>query len=240
MELAEPAHSNLDVHFRIGRIPGRVHWSFWLFTTLLGVVDPHASVVSVSLWIAAVFISIVIHELGHALAARAYGMAPRIVLYGMGGLAVFRPVRKSWVSRVLIAAAGPGAGFLLAGLVVALGVALGYSVRLDPLNFRVGDGTLIDGRMGLFVRDLLFVNVFWGILNLLPIQPLDGGDITAAILARRNPSTALERSFQISMYMSLAVMAAMLVAFQSVFMTVMFAALAYSSYNTLTQIRSRY
>ena len=140
MELAEPAHSNLDVHFRIGRIPGRVHWSFWLFTTLLGVVDPHASVVSVSLWIAAVFISIVVHELGHALAARAYGMAPRIVLYGMGGLAVFRPVRKSWISRVLIAAAGPGAGFLLAGLVVALGVALGYSVRLDPLNFRVGDG----------------------------------------------------------------------------------------------------
>ena len=160
-----------------------MHWSFWLFTTLLGVVDP-ASVVSVSLWIAAVFISIVVHELGPALAARAYGMALGSSLrHGRAGRI---STGAQELGLVLIAAAGPGPGFLLAGLVVALGVALGYSVRLDPLNFRVGDGTLIDGRMGLFVRDLLFVNVFWGILNLLPIQPLDEGDITAAILARRN------------------------------------------------------
>ncbi len=240
MELAEPAHSKLDVHFRIGRIPGRVHWSFWLFAALLGIVNPHASLVTVSLWIAAVFTSIVAHELGHALAAQAYGMAPRIVLYGMGGVAVYRPVRKSWISRVVIAAAGPGAGFLLAGLIVVCGVAMGYAVRLDPFDFRVGSGTLIDGRMGLFVRDMLFVNVFWGLLNLLPIQPLDGGNITATILARTNPQRALERSFQISMYVSLAVMATMLVIFNSVFMTVMFAALAYSSYNTLTQIKGSY
>lgn len=240
MELAEPAHSKLDVHFRVGRIPGRVHWSFWLFATLLGIVNANASLVTVSLWIAAVFTSIVAHELGHALAAQAYGMAPRIVLYGMGGVAVYRPVRKSWTSRVLIAAAGPGAGFLLAGLIVVGGVAMGYAVRLDPFNFRVGSGTLIDGRLGLFVRDMLFVNVFWGLLNLLPIQPLDGGNITAAILARTNPQRALERSFQISMYVSLGVMAVMLIIFNSIFMTVMFAALAYSSYNTLTQIKGSY
>ncbi len=217
-----------------------MHWSFWLFATLLGIVNANASLVTVSLWIAAVFTSIVAHELGHALAAQAYGMAPRIVLYGMGGVAVYRPVRKSWTSRVLIAAAGPGAGFLLAGLIVVCGVAMGYAVRLDPFNFRVGSGTLIDGRLGLFVRDMLFVNVFWGLLNLLPIQPLDGGNITAAILARTNPQRALERSFQISMYVSLGVMALMLVVFNSIFMTVMFAALAYSSYNTLTQIKGSY
>lgn len=239
MELAEPAHSNLDVHFRVGRIPGRVHWSFWVFTAILGIVDPNASLVTVSLWIAAVFVSILVHELGHAFAAKAYGMAPRIVLYGMGGVAVYRPVRQSWISRVLIAAAGPGAGFMLAGLIVLLGVSMGYAVRLDPLGFRVGDGTLIDGRMGLFIRDLLFVNVFWGLLNLLPIQPLDGGNITATLLARFNPKNALERSFQISMYVSLVVTIVMLVIFKSVFMTVMFAALAYSSYNTLLQVRGR-
>ena len=86
MELAEPAHSKLDVHFRIGRIPGRVHWSFWLFAALLGIVNPHASLVTVSLWIAAVFTSIVAHELGHALAAQAYGMATLMKVLGrMGG-----------------------------------------------------------------------------------------------------------------------------------------------------------
>ncbi len=87
MILAEPPPGQGDIHFRIFGIPVRVHPFFWLIAVLL-VIRGDPKPAQVLIWVAAMFVSILIHELGHAWLQRRYGGRPRIVLYGMGGLAI--------------------------------------------------------------------------------------------------------------------------------------------------------
>jgi Zn-dependent protease len=237
MVLAEPAPTRFDVHFSIRGIPVRIHPMFWVITILLGAVGPQATVIGVVLWVVAVLASILVHELGHALVARAHGWPPHIVLYGMGGLAAYQPTRHGYLSRVLIAAAGPGAGFLFGGLVLVGVLLSGHAATLPGLPIEIGHGPPIAGRLGLFVQFLLFVNVFWGLINLAPIQPLDGGAITTAIVQRFRPRGALALSLQISIGASAVLAALGLLLYQSVFMTVMFAMLGFSSWQLLQQLR---
>ena len=87
---------------------------------------------SVLTWIVAVFLSILVHELGHALVMRAYGFRPWITLYGLGGLAsydqghAFRSKGSGPLGQILICLAGPAAGFLLAAVLVLGLVLAGY------------------------------------------------------------------------------------------------------------------
>lgn len=237
MELAEPPSSKFDIHFSIGRIPARIHPLFWGVTLLFGVLMPNPTGVTVALWVAAVLVAITVHELGHALAAKAYGWSPRIVLYGMGGLAIYRPGHQSWLSRAIIAFAGPGSGFLLAGLIIGSVLVSGHSVNLAPLPLSIGDGPALGGRLGMFVTFSMFVNVFWGLLNLAPVQPLDGGAILSAILGKVRPRDSLALSFQVSMFVAGGLALLFLVLFNSLFMTVMFAALAYNNWHNWQQMR---
>ena len=92
---------------------------FWIVGLILGFVgsrDP----VAASLWMLAMLVSILVHELGHALAAKAYGWPPRITLYGMGGLAHYTPTNRKRAPRALISFAGPGAGFLKGGIILGV------------------------------------------------------------------------------------------------------------------------
>ncbi|NOZ40262.1 MAG: hypothetical protein GXP24_08560 [Planctomycetes bacterium] len=84
--LAEPPPTQADVHFRVLGIPVRVHPFFWIITLIIGMRGDSAPPAEVLSWIVAVFVSILIHELGHALVQRRFGGQPRIVLHGMGGL----------------------------------------------------------------------------------------------------------------------------------------------------------
>jgi hypothetical protein len=153
--IAEPQTTNYDVHFRIGKIPVRVHPLFWVITLVFGALNvqymPINLFLGMALWTAAVSISILVHELGHALVAKAHGWPPRIVLYGMGGLAVYSPGRQTRKSRILIDAAGPAAGFVLGGLVLLAVVLSGHSVSL--LGLEIGSGPNFAG-MGRAVRQL--------------------------------------------------------------------------------------
>lgn len=237
MELVEPPSSQYDVHFSIGRIPARIHPMFWAVTLLFGLFIPGATAITVALWVAAVTLGIVVHEFGHALAAKAHGWSPRIVLYNMGGLAIYRPGQQSWISRVIIAAAGPGSGFLLAGLMIGAVLVSGHSIDLNPLPITIGDGPRLGGRLEVFMVFSMFVNVFWGLINLAPIQPLDGGTILASVLRRFRPRDALQLSFQISMFAAGALALLMLVVFRSAFIAVMFAVLAYTNWANWQQLR---
>ena len=87
--LAEPPPSQYDLHFSLFGFPVRVHPMFWLVTLMLGYQSGDAA--AVLTWIVAVFLSILVHELGHALVMRAYGLRPWIVLHGMGGLTGYEP-----------------------------------------------------------------------------------------------------------------------------------------------------
>lgn len=121
----------------------------------------------IGIWLVVVFVSVLAHELGHALVGKAFGLVPQIDLHGMGGTtswtggAELGPAR-----RVAISLAGPFAGFLLAALVFAF-------VLASPPPDRFGQFA---------ARQLMVVNVVWGVFNLLPLLPLDGGNVLKTTL----------------------------------------------------------
>jgi stage IV sporulation protein FB len=144
--------------------PTRIQASFLVVAALLGLY-PGATVRSVITWTVIVAASVTWHELGHAFAARRLGAAPTIDLYSFGGLTHWSPAHDAsrW-EMISVAAAGPGAGLLL-----ALPVAL----------YAWSSGGFDDNHITFF---LLWVNVGWGLVNLLPVLPLDGGHILAQLL----------------------------------------------------------
>ncbi|MEE9386903.1 MAG: site-2 protease family protein [Nannocystaceae bacterium] len=236
----EPTASKYDLHFSVGRIPIRIHPMFWLITGMLGIVGGNPTVFTVVLWIAAVLVSLLVHELGHALVAKAHGWPPSITLYGMGGVASYRPTRATPNSQILIAAAGPGAGFVLGGLLIAGVLATGHSIDLPGLFIHLGSGPSLlasPGRLEIFVNYLLFVNIFWGLINLAPIQPLDGGTIASALFSRYTPRTALQRSLQLGVGTCVALGIVGLVLWGSPFIVLMFGMLGYNNWQMLQRAR---
>ncbi|MBL9123796.1 MAG: M50 family metallopeptidase, partial [Planctomycetaceae bacterium] len=118
MLFVEPPRTQFDLNFSVLGIPVRVHPLFWLVCLLLG---GDRDVSSALRWVGVVFVSILVHELGHALVARSYGANPWITLYSFGGLASYRGARTDTKSSIAIILAGPMAGFLFAAfLVVAI------------------------------------------------------------------------------------------------------------------------
>lgn len=189
--LGSPIPTQYDLRFRALGIPVRVHWTFWLATLLLSGLS---SLEGTLIWIGCVFVSILVHEMGHGLMARLLGYRrSEIILYSMGGLCYSEGERQSPGERVAVLFAGPGAGFLLLGLTMLAGsLAWGISARddlnlcltmlglreLGPFGVRVPPNPLLFRIYGRLVE----INLLWGILNLLPIWPLDGGQITKVFL----------------------------------------------------------
>lgn len=155
------------MELKLGSIPLRIRGHFFLMTLLLGMSEGDPA--RLAIWVAVVLVSVVVHELGHALIGKAFGLQPRIELYGMGGLTFFEGDRAgiSTAKSIAISLAGAFAGFAFA-LVVYL-VDRGGLHLSHPLARHV-------------VRQLLLVNVAWGIFNLVPMLPLDGGNILRSVL----------------------------------------------------------
>ena len=154
-------NSTAGWQFRILNFPVKVHFSFFLIALLLGF--SLGNVILLAMWVVIVFVSVLLHELGHAIAAEYYGRAPHIELYSMGGLTIStRYSLLSYPKEILISFAGPLAGFLLGGLIFGLVRVIGPISNIY-VNFILGQ--------------LIWVNIGWGILNLIPILPLDGGHI---------------------------------------------------------------
>jgi membrane-associated protease RseP (regulator of RpoE activity) len=119
-------------------------------------------------WIVVVITGVLAHELGHAFAGRRLGMQPWIRLMAFGGMTGWmRPrVLTPW-QQIGISVAGPAVGITIGGTAL-LAVLGGF--------FADGSGTVL--RIANFV---VWVNLGWGVLNLLPILPLDGGHITSSL-----------------------------------------------------------
>lgn len=175
--------TSYDLNFSIGRIPVRVSPWFWAGAAILGYNSVHLGVEYLLVWILVVFVSILVHELGHAIVAQMFGYPPRILMYQFGGLAMYEPYRNYTAARAIaISFAGPFAGFALYGLVMLLRrtVLPAWLAQLDPNTFSLVSFAIIQ---------LSFVNLWWGIMNLLPVLPLDGGQISREVclsLSRRN------------------------------------------------------
>ena len=151
--------------FTLAGFPIQIHWSFFLVAALLGFSN---DLYVLLVWVGVVLVSVLLHEMGHALVGRRFGMQPEIFLYGMGGLTSWRTGRRLTRGQsILVSVAGPGAGLLLGAVV--WGIMLIDMPELNPL-----------GRMAL--RSLLWVNIIWSVLNLLPILPLDGGNVMRSLV----------------------------------------------------------
>ena len=152
--------------FRIAGIPVRVEMSFLLIAVLLGFGARSGALLVV--WVAIVTGSVLLHELGHAFAFRRYGQEPQIFLQGMGGLTSGSgeplPPRRD----VVVSLAGPLTGMLLLGL---------------PALWLSRTATDLSPTARTVLSDVVWVNIAWSVLNLLPVLPLDGGRVSAALWA---------------------------------------------------------
>jgi Zn-dependent protease len=261
MFLYEPPSSSGDLHFRIAGVPVRIHPLFWLTSVLLGLGgDGETPPAELLIWIAVVLVSIVVHELGHAFVQRRFGGNPRITLYAMGGMAVCNDCDRSPTSQILISLAGPFAGFLLAAAALLAAKLAGHDVgvlwsKSRELNLENDEPLLLMPLFGggiyweafrttnanLLMLHLLWVNTFWGLVNLLPIYPLDGGRVAREALTLGNPARGILLSLQISA--ATAAVVAAYAAFQggSLFTAIFFGYLAYGSYQaTAAYRRSRW
>ena len=161
--------------FPLFGIPVTVNPSFLVIAALLGFSSrrPIAYLVA---WVVIVFVSILIHELGHAMTARSYGAEVGIELNAIGGLTTWSVPGEelSPGRRALVAAAGSGVGVIFGGAVWV------FDQLTGPY----------DGLAGFVVYYLIVVNVLWGLLNWLPIRPLDGGHLFSSLLQKVIPSRA--------------------------------------------------
>lgn len=171
MLLGNYDRSGYDLSFPLAGIPVRVVPWFWLMTVIMGWNNVHRGVDFLLVWVVVVFISILLHELGHALMSRWFGYRVHITLYQMGGVAEYEPNYGHTLLRsILISLAGPMAGFVLFGLVWAL-----EPVLFVPLMRNLNPRSSLLLRE--FLGDMWWVNLIWGLVNLLPVLPLDGGHI---------------------------------------------------------------
>lgn len=161
--------TELDLRFRLFNIPVRVHPMFWLSSAWM--VWDGDNLPLTLLGVLCIFISILVHELGHAAMMRRYGYPSEIVLYFLGGYATATHL-SPW-RNIRMSAAGPLAGLALSALVYLLLL----TMVENPLSFLRSQSP-----MSQIVWVSLFVGVFVNCMNLLPCLPLDGGRIMESLI----------------------------------------------------------
>jgi Zn-dependent protease len=158
------------LHFSILGIPIRIEPWFWITMAFIGGglgASSSIDIMLVLVFMFAGFLSILIHELGHAVMIRKYGLPTSITLQAFGGYAAYPAGRLSRKQSFLVTAAGPGVQLVFGILLIVLARYLS-----------IPDGSLFYP----FLRDLIWVSIAWSILNCLPVYPMDGGQMLAAVL----------------------------------------------------------
>jgi Zn-dependent protease len=217
--LGIPAETPYDLRFRLLGIPVRVHPFFWLIMAAIGFTDDARATL---IFVLCGFISILFHEFGHGMMSRVFGQRPSIVLYGMGGLCYYgNPERESPGRRFLVLICGPLAGFMLAGVAYAA-IELGGS-RLSPT-----------ASYGLSV--LVIINLYWSALNLLPIWPLDGGQMSEVVLTRIHAGNGKRWAHIISLVLAGVLAILVYQYYHSIFMAFWFGYFAFTNYQVLQML----
>ncbi|MBK7448185.1 MAG: site-2 protease family protein [Anaerolineales bacterium] len=242
--------TRFDLRFSIAGIPIRVHPLFWVIAILLG--SNSNNLLMILVWIVVVFVSILVHELGHAFAFRRFGQPSNILLHFSGGLTI--PESLPWGSgyatvsltpnqHIFVYLAGPFAGFALAALTLAVGTALGGQIILSTLLGFIPFPIVLlpygSGMLNEVFLTFLWVNVFWGIVNLLPVFPLDGGHVTRYVLIQSDPRNGLRTSLWVSVVTGGLLAVTGLLVMNSIYMAFLFGLLAFQSYQMLQGLSAR-
>ena len=147
------------------KIPFRINPSFWILAALIAWVGS-SGLWQFASWIVVVFVSVVVHEMGHALLARMWGQNVQIVLGPLGGATIYGASKEplTRLKEFIVVLSGPLFGFILAGVSFLLlsrfqpGIVLGY-----------------------FLYCMTLANIVWSIFNLLPVHPFDGGKLMSIV-----------------------------------------------------------
>ena len=176
--------TDYDLRFSVLGIPVRVHPVFWLSAAIIVWGWARGELDLVLVGMLCVFVSVLVHELGHAVVTRFFGWSPEIFLVFFGGYATTKH-HSTW-KNIAVLIAGPAAGFLLFFAV------WGFLVAQRMYRFETHE----------LVREaaafLLWANLIWNGVNLLPVFPLDGGQICRELCLRFSPRRGLDVSLIIS------------------------------------------
>jgi stage IV sporulation protein FB len=211
------------LHFSLFNIPIRVLPWFWITLALIGGAlraDSKEAIFKILLFMLAGFISILVHELGHALTAKHFGKRVEIVLQAFGGYASYSGgERLTKLQSLAIIAAGPG-------IQILLGVgALILTKQVDDLSLQAK----------YFFSILYVISLLWAILNLLPVLPMDGGRLLETMLGPQR----IRLTLQISISVALGIAALALVYNVGILLPIFMGMMAYESYKALKQISWR-
>ena len=178
--------------------------------------------VSVALFILIAFVSVLLHELGHALTGRRFTNSPvEVVLESFGGHARFLSPRFTKRQYILMTAAGPLMNFVLAGIFLSIHFFVIPNIDMVPNSL-----------LARFIVIAGIINIFWGLFNLVPVFPLDGGHIMHSFI--KNPYKAHRASFVIGLVViGLGIMRGELIA------VMFFALMAFQNYQIMSAMNRR-
>lgn len=206
------------LHFP-GRIPISIYPTFWLFAALIGYLNS-MSFLGTLIWVAIIFVSVLFHEFGHALTALMFGQHPRIELVALGGLTYHNGQKLPFWKQFFIVLDGPIFGFLLVIIATIL-------LQVPALS---------QGMVGSMISLTRVVNLFWTLVNLLPVMPLDGGQLLRIILEGIFGLKGFKYAILASMIISVAISFFFFLT-QAFLIGALFFLLAFQSYDTFRRIR---
>jgi Zn-dependent protease len=154
-------------HFSLFGIPIRVEPVFLIMALLFGLQYAEYDTTLVFAWVGATFVSILVHELGHGLTLKAFGQPSSIVLHGFGGATMHRG-RLPKAQSVAVS---------LAGSFTALALLWWPARHLQTTSWYLDQAVWLKGA----IYFTAFANLWWSVANLLPIRPLDGGNVAAEL-----------------------------------------------------------
>jgi len=168
---------------KIGQIAGtavRIHITFLLFVAWIWAAsyfaDGAPAAWSGLAYILALFLCVLVHEFGHILTARAFGIAtPDVTLLPIGGVARLERIPENPVQEFLIAIAGPLVNVAIAIVLIAL-----FDARLDTAHLAAMENSKVS-----LIDRLAIANLFLAVFNMIPAFPMDGGRVLRALLAIR-------------------------------------------------------
>ena len=157
----------------------RIHLTFLILLAWIAIAEyasgGTAAAVDGVIFIIAIFACVVLHELGHAIAARRYGIStPDITLLPIGGLARLSRIPEKPAEEIVIAIAGPLVNVVIAAVLLLIGA-----------HFDLGTVVNIQKSAPGFLTRLAAVNIWLVLFNLIPAFPMDGGRVLRALLAFR-------------------------------------------------------
>jgi len=200
-------------------IPVRIFPIYWIFTAILSLLLASGNIFQSVIWMAIIFVSILFHEYGHALTAKMFGRKPRIELVAMGGITYHDGDKLPFWKQFLITLDGPLFGFILA-------IVAGFAAEAvqTPLLKTILEQTYT-------------INLFWTVINLMPVLPLDGGQLLRIGLEKWFSFKGLRYTFLASGIFALA-MSLVLFSFVQYFAGAIFFLFAFENFDNFRKSRN--